>query len=91
MKTRQMPIFLNDFGVVVKRRKKNSKIVSQKKVERLHKIRGRIGGTIGRIVEKIVEMKELIEARIGEMRDQTGGRIEETSVLIVSRIVETNE
>ena len=64
-----MPIFLNDFGAVVKRRKKKSKIVSQKKVERLHKIKGRIGGTIGRIVEKIAEMRELIVAKIRKMRD----------------------
>ena len=70
MKTRQMLISLNDSGVVIKRRKKNNKRVSHKKAERLHNKTGRrIGETIGRIVEKIVEMKELIEDRIGKMRD----------------------
>ena len=80
-----MLISLNDFGVVIKKRKKNNKRVSQKKVERVHKIRGRIEETIGRIVGKIAKMKEQIAERIGEMRDKTGGRIEEMNAWIEVR------
>ena len=69
MKMKPMLISLNGSGVVIKRRKKNNKRVSQKKVQRVHKIRERIGETIGRIVGKIAKMKEQIAARIGKMRD----------------------
>ena len=69
MKTKQMLISLNDSGEAIKRRKKNHKRVSQKKVESLHKTREKTGETIGRIVVKIAKMNVLIVVRTGKMRD----------------------
>ena len=60
---------MNDSGEAIKRRKKNHKRVSQKKVESLFKTRERTGETIGRIVVKIAKMNVLIVVRTGKMKD----------------------